>query len=82
MQLTDQTVAAAGLRCRLCAGGTGRFERDSRIWWWTNFAMVVSRLDCSAVDDEDEQQQTEAALHTGSLVLKCVHQHAGPCPLC
>jgi len=82
VQLTDQTVAAAGPSCRVCAGGTGLFERDSIVCRRRDAPVAVSRLDGSAVYDEDEQQQTEAALQVGALVLKCVHQHAGPCPLC
>lgn len=82
MQLTDQTVAAAGLSFRVCAGGAGLFERDSVVCPRRDAAVAVSRLDGSAVDDEDEQQQTEAALQVCALVLKCLHQHAGPCRLC
>ena len=58
------------------------FERDSIVCRGCDSAVAVSRFDCSAVNDEDEQQQTEAALKVGSLVLKCVHRHAGPCCLC
>ena len=82
MQLTDQTVAAAGPSCRVCAGGAGLFERDSIVCGKHYSAVGVGRLDGSTVHDEDEQQQTEAALQVGALVLKCVHQHAGPCRLC
>ena len=55
MQLTDKTVAAAGLSCRVCAGGTSVFERDSIVGRRRDSAVAVSRLDCGAVDDEDEQ---------------------------
>ena len=82
MQLTDETVAAAGLSCRSCPRGTGTFERDRIVRRRRNSAVAVSRLDGSAVDNEDEQQQTEAALQVGALVLKSSHQHAGHCRLC
>ena len=82
MQLTDETVAAAGLSCRSCAGGTGTFERNRIVCRWRDCAVAVSRLDGRTVDDEDEQQQTEAALQVGALVLESSHQHAGPCRLC
>ena len=78
MQLADKTVAAAGLSCRVCAGAAGLFERDRIISRRRSSAMPVSRLNGSAVDDEDEEQQSEAALEVGALVLKCVRQHAGP----
>ena len=55
MQLTDKTVAAAGLTCRVSAGGTGLFERDSIVCRRHNSAVAVSRLDGRAVDDENEQ---------------------------
>jgi len=82
MQLTDQTVAAAGPSCRVCAGGAGLFECDSIVCRRHYSAVGMGRLDGGAVDDEDEQQQTEAALQISALVLKCSRQHAGPCPLC
>ena len=82
MQLTDQTVAAAGLSCRSCTGRAGLFERRSIICRWPDCPVPVSGLDRSAVEDEDEQQQTEAALKVGALVLECFHQHAGHCRLC
>jgi len=82
MQLTDQTVTAAGPSCRSCAARAGLFERDSIVCRRCDSAVPVSRLDSSAVDDEDEQQQTEAALKVGALVLEGSHQHAGPCRLC
>jgi len=62
MQLTDQTVAAAGPSCRVCAGGAGLFERDSIVCGRHYSAVAVSCLDCSAVDNEDEQQQNDDAL--------------------
>ena len=55
MQLTDQTVTAAGLCFRSCAGVAGLFERDSVVCRWRDSAVTVSRLDRSTVDDEDEQ---------------------------
>ena len=83
MQLTDQTVTAAGLSFRSCTGGTGLFERDGIVCCQRDSAAVpVSRLDRSAVDDKDEQQQTNAALQVGALVLECSHQHAGLNHLC
>ena len=75
MQLTDQTVTAAGLSCRVCAGGAGVFERDSIVCRRRDSTVAVSRLDRSAIDDEDEQQQTNAALQVGVLVVKCAHPH-------
>ena len=82
MQLTDQTVTAARLCFRSCAGGAGLFERDSIVCRRCYSAVPVSRLDRSAVDDEDEQKQTNDALQVGVLVLECAHQHAGLNHLC
>ena len=82
MQLTDQTVAAAGLTILSCAGGTGLFESDGIVCRRHDSAVTVSRLYRSAVDDEDEQQQTNAALQARVLVLECAHQHAGLNQLC
>jgi len=82
MQLTDQTVTAAGLGFRSRAGGTGLFEGDGILCRWRDSAVPVSRFDRSAVYDEDEQQQTNATLQVGVLVLECAHQHAGLNHLC
>ena len=82
MQLTDQTVTAAGLSCGSCAARTGMLERDSIVSCRRDSAVPVGCLDRSAVEDEDEQQQTEATLQVGALVLECSHQHAGHCRLC
>ena len=81
MQLTDQTVAAAGLSCRGCSGGAGFIERDSIVCRQHDSAVPVSRFDSRSVKDEDDQQQTNAALQVGGLVLKS-SQHAGPCRVC
>ena len=81
MQLTDQTIAAAGLSCRSCSGGAGFVERDGIVCRQHDSAVAVSRFDSRSVEDEDDQQQTKAALQVGGLVLKC-SQHAGYCRLC
>jgi len=39
--------------------------------------VAVSSFNGSAVENEDEQQQTEATLQVGSLIPECSHQHAG-----
>lgn len=44
--------------------------------------VTVSGFDCCAIKDEEDEQQTEAALHIGALVLEGSHQHAGHCRLC
>lgn len=63
MQLTDQTVAAALLSCRSGAAGAGFVERRrGRIGRRYYSPVSVSSFNRSAVDDKDEQQQTEAAL--------------------
>ena len=77
MQLTDQTVTAAGLCFLSCSRGTGWFERDRIVSRRADSAVPVSRLDRSAVDDENEQQQTNATLQVAAVVLECAHQHAG-----
>ena len=77
MQLTDQTVAAAGLTDGSCTCRARLFERGSIICRWHDCPVPVCGLDGSAVKNEDEQQQTEAALKVGAVVLECSHQHAG-----
>ena len=61
MQLTDQTVAAAGLRCLSCVCGAGFVERDDIVCRQHDSAVAVSRFDSRSVKDEDDQQQTDAA---------------------
>lgn len=55
MQLTDQTVTAAGLCFRSGPCVAGLLERDSILYRRRDSAVPVSGFDRSAVDDEDEQ---------------------------
>ena len=76
LQLADKTVAAPGLttdrrRCLI------RVNRCSRAACDRNAAMTVSGLGRRSVKDKDDEQQTEATLKRGALILKSLDQHAG-----
>ena len=55
MQLTDQTVVAAGLPDWSCICRASLFERRRIIWLRRDSPVPVSGLDRSAVENEDEQ---------------------------
>lgn len=81
MQLTDQTVAAASLSCWSGTSGAGLVKRSGVAARRRYYAVTVSRLDCSAVENEEDQEQTKATLQVCVVALECFH-HAGHCQLC
>ena len=44
--------------------------------------MAVSRLDGRTVKDENEQQQADAALKRGPVILRLFAKHARHCRMC
>ena len=60
MQLADEAVAASGRSVESVAAGAGSDQRSGVTCWRQYAPVLVSGLYSGAVEDEDDQQQTEA----------------------
>ena len=76
MQLADQAVAASGGSVESSVAGVGSNQRSSVTCRRQYAPVLVSGLDSGAVEDEDDQQQTEAPRKRCATVVE-ESKHAG-----
>ena len=79
MQLADQTITASTgwVESRAVGAGLSYGSNVTRRRRWP--PVPVRCFDSGAVEDEDDQQQTEPTFQVGATVLNCLNQHAGHC---